>query len=687
MVKSEFSIYSEEREDISNIDIYMSSETGLSYYGIDTTDTAWNGDDAVISDNGSSGTEIHIQLSNDTLAGGDRYHIFDLLMLVDDTVAFSNSKTQTFDENSPLVSQPGGGGNCEADVIADTLVGIYAGAVSVWADTVQGFSYQAQDSTNDPAKYIPIELPIYFNASFPVDMFQTQFNVYGLGYSNIIGFDANTTYGSPTYSKLGATVTIWDSNELYPANTEIHLGDLLLKGQDYRSSYNSDCGFSELDTIYYTSNNWFYCDSSQQYVDYDSIDYTVGGADYPVYSCSTYIGSDTVNADLSVSIPIWVDHSFWSQNFAYYITYNADSLYLSGIEYPDTNGTRYPAVLLLVNDSSGTAEAQVYTGNGALTGKYYYPNQLDTIFTLQFKAKDALALGASNSASVSVETTPNSSWVFDFFSPTGDQNKIVRTIDSTGYFYTSSGTVYMKEYFAVSIDTVDCSGGDTTTIPVRLDWATTNVFDSLWFKVKCPDTSYFKIADYVEEVDFDFGSFNTVISSGGDYMTFNGYISMGDLQGSGIIGEIKCVPGSDSGWADLEWDYCYAWKVFYPQGEPQTIAANPQVNGGIGECGAAKRSVPQLPNYFSISQNYPNPFNARTKIAFNLPYDAYVNIIIYDIMGRQTRRLIDDVYQSGKHIIEWDGKDNTGNTVASGFYFYRFEADEYSTVKKMLMLK
>ena len=132
----------------------------------------------------------------------------------------------------------------------------------------------------------------------------------------------------------------------------------------------------------------------------------------------------------------------------------------------------------------------------------------------------------------------------------------------------------------------------------------------------------------------------------------------------------------------LNWDYC-DFKMSQGGG---SLSANRQINGGI-DCGSPKLNVLKLPEDFSISQNYPNPFNARTKIAFNLPYDAFVNVTIYDIMGRQTRRLIDDVYRSGKHIIEWDGKDNFDNTVASGFYFYRFEADEYSTVKKMLMLK
>jgi len=67
--------------------------------------------------------------------------------------------------------------------------------------------------------------------------------------------------------------------------------------------------------------------------------------------------------------------------------------------------------------------------------------------------------------------------------------------------------------------------------------------------------------------------------------------------------------------------------------------------------------------------------------------DTHVKISIYDVLGGQTRALIDDVYISGEHIVEWDGKDNSGNEAASGFYFYRFEADDFSDIRKMLMLK
>jgi len=108
--------------------------------------------------------------------------------------------------------------------------------------------------------------------------------------------------------------------------------------------------------------------------------------------------------------------------------------------------------------------------------------------------------------------------------------------------------------------------------------------------------------------------------------------------------------------------------------------------GGDSTLQAIEDHIP-VPNDFVLDQNYPNPFNAHTKIAFNLPYDSYVRITVYDILGRQIRDLIDDLYQSGKHIVEWDGKDNTGNEVSSGFYFYTFEADEFTAVKKMLMLK
>ncbi|HEY5123232.1 MAG TPA: T9SS type A sorting domain-containing protein, partial [Ignavibacteria bacterium] len=92
-----------------------------------------------------------------------------------------------------------------------------------------------------------------------------------------------------------------------------------------------------------------------------------------------------------------------------------------------------------------------------------------------------------------------------------------------------------------------------------------------------------------------------------------------------------------------------------------------------------------VPKEFSLYQNYPNPFNPVTKISFDLPKDAKVKLIVYDILGREVTRLLNSEFlQAGKHIIDFDAMKYN---LASGVYFYRIESDKFTAVKKMVMIK
>ena len=82
----------------------------------------------------------------------------------------------------------------------------------------------------------------------------------------------------------------------------------------------------------------------------------------------------------------------------------------------------------------------------------------------------------------------------------------------------------------------------------------------------------------------------------------------------------------------------------------------------------------QLPDEYAIYSNYPNPFNPITTIRYELPEPSYVTLVIYDMMGREVCRLVNDVVQPGYHTAMWDSRNNTGNVVASGMYLYRFTA-------------
>ncbi|MEE9168108.1 MAG: Ig-like domain-containing protein [Candidatus Neomarinimicrobiota bacterium] len=99
-----------------------------------------------------------------------------------------------------------------------------------------------------------------------------------------------------------------------------------------------------------------------------------------------------------------------------------------------------------------------------------------------------------------------------------------------------------------------------------------------------------------------------------------------------------------------------------------------------------------IPEEFASHQNYPNPFNPYTTILYDLTEDSRVILVIYDILGREVRTLVNDRKIAGYHSILWDGKDRTGGPVSSGVYFYHIHAEaahgsSYSKSHKMLLLK
>ena len=94
-----------------------------------------------------------------------------------------------------------------------------------------------------------------------------------------------------------------------------------------------------------------------------------------------------------------------------------------------------------------------------------------------------------------------------------------------------------------------------------------------------------------------------------------------------------------------------------------------------------------LPQEFFLEQNWPNPFNPNTNIRFTLPEESGVSLVIYDLSGRQIKTLTVSRYPAGSHQIQWDGRDDSGNAVASGIYVYRIHAGKYTQSRKMMLLK
>jgi len=94
-----------------------------------------------------------------------------------------------------------------------------------------------------------------------------------------------------------------------------------------------------------------------------------------------------------------------------------------------------------------------------------------------------------------------------------------------------------------------------------------------------------------------------------------------------------------------------------------------------------------VPGIFQLNQNYPNPFNPTTTIRYQLPKSAPVVLTIYNLLGREIRKLLDENQSVGEHAVQWDGRNSEGNEVASGLYVYRLNADSFHQTRKMLLLR
>ncbi len=101
----------------------------------------------------------------------------------------------------------------------------------------------------------------------------------------------------------------------------------------------------------------------------------------------------------------------------------------------------------------------------------------------------------------------------------------------------------------------------------------------------------------------------------------------------------------------------------------------------------------QIPATFALMQNYPNPFNPTTNIHYALPRSAHVTVRVYNLLGQEVVQLKDEIQTAGVYDAVWYGRNSTGQSVASGVYFYRLEAQPvdgsttFSSFKKMLLLK
>ena len=90
----------------------------------------------------------------------------------------------------------------------------------------------------------------------------------------------------------------------------------------------------------------------------------------------------------------------------------------------------------------------------------------------------------------------------------------------------------------------------------------------------------------------------------------------------------------------------------------------------------------ETPASYTLQQNYPNPFNPSTTIQYTLPQETPITLTIYNLLGREIDRLVDEVQAAGTHSVSFDA-----TSLASGTYLYRIETPEFTSTRQMLLIK
>jgi hypothetical protein len=268
----------------------------------------------------------------------------------------------------------------------------------------------------------------------------------------------------------------------------------------------------------------------------------------------------------------------------------------------------------------------------------------------------------------------------------------------TGENYTFDGVIVSPNdnYNGLLVVVVTVSDGDSVSAPFNLEITVVPVNDTpLAFNLLTPEngiTIIITAEDLINQAGLDV-SWSASVDPDGDDVTYGVEI------GAAMIDTLVAMGLTDTSYnipfalmtAILDTlqtsEMQFTWTVYASDGfdmvyadEEFSLIVNADDVLGIDEAA--------IPEVFALHQNYPNPFNPITKIKYDLPENSIVNLVIYDIRGRQVQTIFSNRYQEAgyRHVV-WNGLDKYGKPVPSGMYFYRISAADFNSTRKMILLK
>lgn len=177
-----------------------------------------------------------------------------------------------------------------------------------------------------------------------------------------------------------------------------------------------------------------------------------------------------------------------------------------------------------------------------------------------------------------------------------------------------------------------------------------------------------------------------------------------DIQGNVYVTGYATVATNNTDYCTIKYTNSgvQQWVMYYGAVHPNNLydaatalAVDSQNNvyvtgGSIGDYATVKYSQligiiqisNEIPNVYKLGQNYPNPFNPMTNVKFQMPNEAFVKLIVFDVLGREIETLVNEELKPGTYEITFDG-----SNLPSGLYFYKLTAGNYNDTKKMILIK
>jgi len=219
------------------------------------------------------------------------------------------------------------------------------------------------------------------------------------------------------------------------------------------------------------------------------------------------------------------------------------------------------------------------------------------------------------------------------------------------------GSVFALDSLNLPFNILMVTNNDIMLLTDTLTWEVVSGDSIISYHVQIDDDSTFSSCEVNDTLD--------VALSGGGY---NYSVELQNLEGNDLLIE----------------GIRYYWRVKpnYTFGLPTAFTDQASSFWFGYETAIEDEHEPSIPEKFALKQNYPNPFNPTTVISYQLPVNSFVELTVFNNLGQKITTLVSKKQSTGYYTVNWDAKN-----FASGIYFYRIKAENFTDMKKMILLK